>query len=115
MKKILLLVLLSSTTFLTGCRDELEKKADPSFSFFCFRKEIVSKDFHVPDMKDQLTLQRLQHAFRSMPGYVKSEANFSNQTLTITYQSSAIRYMNFEEAIALNGFSVNSRPAKKQK
>jgi hypothetical protein len=53
----------------------------------------------------------LQQAIRSIPGFESSSADLENRTLTISYYSTTVRKMNFEEAIALSGFSVNGRPA----
>ena len=46
-----------------------------------------------------------------VPGYESSATDLENRILTISYYSSSVRKMNFEEAIALSGFSVNNRPA----
>jgi hypothetical protein len=53
----------------------------------------------------------LQQAIRAVPGYESSSADLENRTLTISYYSSTVRKMNYEEAIALAGFQVNGRPA----
>ena len=37
--------------------------------------------------------------------------DLEDRTLTVDYQSSTIRTMNIEEAIAIAGFTVNGRPA----
>lgn len=100
---------------LSGCGDPddqaKEKNANPTFMFWCFRKEIVSDDYHIPDMKKPATASYIQNRLKSIPGYVNSDYNLSTQTMTVEYKSSTVRKMNFEEAIALSGFSVNHRPA----
>lgn len=100
---------------LTGCEDKeakaKEKKSDPTFMFWCFRQENVSADYHVPEMKTPAAASYLLNKMRSVPGYVSSDYDLSSQILTVEYQSSAIRAMNFEEAIALAGFKANNRPA----
>ena len=97
---------------LGGCsRDEVEKKAKPTFMFWCFRKEIVSDDYRVPDMNKPAAADYLQNKLKVLPGYVGSSYDLSSGTLTVSYRSSVIRYMNVEEAIALAGFAVNDRPA----
>jgi hypothetical protein len=53
----------------------------------------------------------LQNVIRAVPGYESSTTDLDNQKITISYYSTSIRRMNFEEAIALAGFSVNNRPA----
>lgn len=110
------LITLSTLILLTaGCSDgdnrANAKKTDPTFMFWCFRQEIVSAEYHVPEMTTTVAATYLQQAVRSVPGYESSSVDLENQTLTISYHSSTIRKMNFEEAIALAGFSVNGRPA----
>ena len=110
------LIALSTLMLLTaGCSGgdnrAKEKKADPTFMFWCFRKEIVSAEYHVPEMATTAAATYLQQASRSVPGYESSSVDLENRTMTIRYNSSTIRKMNFEEAIALAGFSVNGRPA----
>lgn len=100
---------------LTGCVDKearaKEKKANPTFMFWCFRKEIVSSDYHIPEMKKPAAASYLQNKLKGVPGYVSSEYNLAAQVMTVSYKSSSVRKMNFEEAIALAGFTVNHRPA----
>ncbi len=88
-----------------------EKKANPTFMFWCYRKEIVSDTFHVPDMATDIAAAYLQGRMKGVPGYEGSTVDLANRTLTISYMSSTVRKMNFEEAIALSGFAVNGRPA----
>ena len=114
--KINLIILTAFISFtLIGCSDKearsVEKEADPTFLFWCFRKEIVSTDYHVPEMKTPATASYLQNRLKAVPGYLDSSFNLSTQTMTIEYKSSSVRKMNFEEAIALSGFAVNHRPA----
>ena len=95
-----------------GCsRDAAEKKAKPTFMFWCFRKEIVSDAYRVPDMKTAAAAEYLQKRLQALPGYVDSTYDLSGGTLTVRYKSSVIRMMNIEEAIAQAGFAVNDRPA----
>ena len=79
--------------------------------FWCFRKEVVSAQYHVPEMATTAAATYLQQTVRSVPGFESSSADLENRNLTISYYSSTIRKMNFEEAIALSGFQVNGRPA----
>ncbi|MDF7822469.1 hypothetical protein P4B35_00470 [Pontiellaceae bacterium B12227] len=114
--KLSLIILTASLSFmLTGCTDKearsAEKKADPTFLFWCFRKEIVAADYHVPDMKTPAAASYIQNRLKSVPGYMDSDYNLASQMMTVEYKSSMVRKMNFEEAIALSGFSVNHRPA----
>jgi hypothetical protein len=115
MNKTVLIALSTIALLTAGCGDgdarARNKKADPTFMFWCFRKEIVSDEYHVPDMMTAAAATYLQQAVRAVPGYEDSSANLESRTLTISYQSSTVRKMNFEEAIALAGFSVNGRPA----
>ena len=115
MKKTVCLVLATSSLLLTGCGDQeamaKEREANPTFMFWCFRKEIVSTDYHVPDMKTPQAAAYIQNRCKGVPGYESSSYDLDAQTLTVSYRSSTVRKMNFEEAIALAGFSVNGRPA----
>ena len=97
-----------------GCSDQAKatgKDKSPAFLFWCFRKEVVSEVFHVPEMTTAAAATYIQGKLRGIPGFVRSSCDLQARTLTVDYQSSAIRKMNFEEAIALAGFSVNGRPA----
>jgi hypothetical protein len=115
MNKTVLTILATLAMLSAGCSDggarAQEKKANPTFMFWCFRKEIVSASYHVPEMTTPAAATYLQNIVRSVPGYDSSSADLDNRTLAVRYQSSTIRKMNFEEAIALAGFSVNGRPA----
>jgi hypothetical protein len=111
MKKLMLLLLGACCILLSGCGDKAEREARPSFMFFCFRKEIVSDDYHVPEMKSAAAAAYLQNRLKSLPGYVDSSYDLGSNMLTVRYKSSTIRKMNIEELIALSGFDVNHRPA----
>ncbi|HSR87866.1 MAG TPA: hypothetical protein VLL07_02840 [Pontiella sp.] len=115
MNKTVLIILSTLALLTAGCGNgdarAKEKKARPTFMFWCYRKEIVSDTYHVPEMATPAAATYLQQAVRSAPGYESSSADLENRTLTISYSSSTVRKMNFEEAIALAGFSVNGRPA----
>ena len=111
MRKTLLLAVAACSFFLGGCGDKAEKDAKPTFMFWCFRKEIVSDEYQVPEMTTPAAATYLQSGLKAVPGYVDSSYNLDNRTMTIRYKSSVVRKMNFEEAIALGGFSVNGRPA----
>lgn len=115
MNKIVLIALSTLTLLTAGCGGgdarTKENKKNPTFMFWCFRKEVVSSTYHVPEMATPAAATYLQNVVRSVPGYEKSATDLENRTLTISYYSTAIRKMNFEEAIALSGFSVNGRPA----
>lgn len=115
MKKIIYTTLVVLTSLFTGCgelgTESTEKKAKPTFMFWCFRKEIVSSDYHIPEMKSEKAADYITSRMKGIPGYVKSSHDLETNTMTIDYRSSSIRYMNFEEGIALAGFAVNHRPA----
>ncbi|QBG46658.1 heavy-metal-associated domain-containing protein [Verrucomicrobia bacterium S94] len=100
---------------LSGCKDDearlTEQNSKPTFMFWCFRKEIVSADYHIPDMKTSAAAAYIQNRLKAIPGYVSSSVDLPARTMTVKYQSSTIRKMNFEEAIARAGFAVNNRPA----
>jgi hypothetical protein len=110
--KVILFALVSGMLMLTGCAESENSKAiDPTFLPGCFRKEVVSESFSIPEMDSPQKAAYLQQVIRLQPGYLDSRSDLANRTLTIDYASSQIRKMNFEEAIAQAGFSVNSRPA----
>lgn len=115
MKRTLFIVLAGLALLTAGCGDQearaKEKKASPTFMFCCFRKEIVSDDYHVPGMKTETAAQYLQAKMKTVPGYESSSYDLASNTLTVTYKSSTVRKMNFEEAIAMAGFKANNRPA----
>ena len=121
MKSTVLALVVLSVLASTGCSGEdtatplhlrkMEEKSKPTFMFWCFRKEIVSVDYHVPDMKTVQVAAYLQNKLKSLSGYVESSYDLENQTLAVSYKSSTIRKMNVEETIALAGFAVNNRPA----
>ncbi|RKX43254.1 MAG: hypothetical protein DRP64_08505 [Verrucomicrobia bacterium] len=111
MRKPLLIALAASSIFLGGCADKDEKDAKPTFMFWCFRKEIVSDEYHVPEMATPAAAAYLQNRLKALPGYEDSSYKLDDRTMTVSYKSSTIRKMNIEEAIALAGFTVNDRPA----
>ncbi|VGO14247.1 hypothetical protein PDESU_02806 [Pontiella desulfatans] len=115
MKKTLLFALAVLALAATGCGDRearaKEKKANTTFMFWCFRKEIVSDNYHVPDMRTAAAAQYLQNKMKAVPGYDDSSYDLEKNILTVSYKSSTVRKMNFEEAIAEAGFPVNLRPA----
>ena len=115
MKKTVCVVLAVSSLLLAGCGDKAakakEKKANPTFMFWCFRKEIVSSEYQIPDMATAKATSYIQSRLKTIPGYENSSVDLTNRTMTVSYKSSTVRSMNFEEGIALAGFSVNGRPA----
>lgn len=111
MKKPVMLMLAVCSLLLCGCGDKAERKAKPTFMFGCFRKEIVTADYHIPDMAAPEAAKYLQGRLKAVPGYVDSTVDLNARILTVRYKSTTIRSMNIEEAIALSGFAVNNRPA----
>lgn len=115
MKFSSLLFMVVTAFILSGCGGKEQKsnvaRTDPAFMFWCFRKEVVSDDFTIPEMKTTAAATYIQNRLKTVPGYTDSTYNLANQTMTVSYQSSTVRKMNFEEAIALSGFAVNHRPA----
>jgi len=111
MRKTLLPAIVAFSLLLGGCADKAEKDAKPTFMFWCFRKEIVSDKYHVPDMAAPATAAYLQNVLKTLPGLVDSTYDLASRTMTVRYQSSTIRKMNIEEAMAMAGFAVNDRPA----
>ena len=111
MKNILLTAAAASILLCAGCADKADKDPSPTFMFWCFRKEIQQQDYHVPELKTPAQAAYIQGYLKSIPGYVDSSWNLDNGVFTVSYKSSEVRKMNFEEAIALSGFAANLRPA----
>ncbi len=114
MKTLFYMMLASLALLSAGCGEGANGNKNgksPAFMFWCFRQEVVSSDFHVPEMDTAAIANYLQNRMRSVPGFVDCSCNLADRTLTIRYQSSVTRKMNFEEAIALSGFAANGRPA----
>jgi hypothetical protein len=115
MKKTTYVVLTVASIFLSGCDDKearaREKDANPTFMFWCFRKEIVSSDYHIPEMTTPQAATYIQSRLKTVPGYENSSPDLEKRIMTVEYKSSTVRSMNFEEVIALSGFKVNGRPA----
>jgi copper chaperone CopZ len=119
MKKTVLMIPAAAmaTCLLCACENKAEKQADlresktkPTFLFWCFRKEIVSSDYTIPEMSTPAAANYIKSRL-TLPGIEGAEVDLGTHTLTVRYQSSTIRKMNIEEAIALAGFTVNDRPA----
>jgi len=108
-------MLLIGLALSSGCSDKTGsagiENQDPAFMFWCFRKEVVSEEYRIPEMETSAAATYLQNQIKGIPGYVGSTVNLSTRTMTIRFKSSTVRKMNFEEAIAMAGFSVNNRPA----
>jgi len=115
MNKTILIAFSAMILLTSGCgsKDSAENgvKKHPAFMFWCFRKEIVSSQYHVPDMATPAAATYIESVIRSVQGYESSSVDLTARTITISYYSSSARKMNFEEAIAFSGFSVNGRPA----
>ncbi|MCK4565050.1 MAG: heavy-metal-associated domain-containing protein [Verrucomicrobia bacterium] len=77
----------------------------------CFRQEVQVAEYSVPAMSTPAAGAYIQGRLKGIPGISNSTFNVENRTITVIYQSSTIRTMNIEEAIALSGFAVNNRPA----
>lgn len=116
MKAAQILFATVATLLFAGCgaatNQTTEAKSDPTFMFWCFRKEIVKADYHIPEMKTAEAAQAIQNRLKAVIGYVDSSCDLSKNTLSVRYKSSTIRSMNIEEAIALAGYKVNNRPAQ---
>jgi len=121
MKKTLMMMVATciATSLLCSCEDaatrkkalQKEKKAKPTFLFWCFRKEILDADYLVPNMSTPAAAAYMQNKIKGVHGVEGSKYDLETHVLTVSYQSSTIRTMNIEEAIALAGFAVNNRPA----
>jgi copper chaperone CopZ len=77
----------------------------------CFRQEVQVAEYHIPAMTTATTAAYLQNKIKGIPGVEDSKYDLETHILTVDYQSSTIRTMNVEEAIARAGFAVNNRPA----
>jgi copper chaperone CopZ len=77
----------------------------------CFRQEVQVAEYHIPNMTTPAAETFVQSKLKTLPGIQSVSVDSSTRTLTVSYQSSTIRKMNIEEAIAFGGFAVNNRPA----
>lgn len=77
----------------------------------CFRQEVQVAEYHIPAMTTPAAEAYVQSRLKGIPGIKSISGNVGTRTLTVSYESSTIRTMNIEEAIALAGFAVNNRPA----
>ncbi len=111
MKHSILGLLIVAMLATVGCDKASKSDKSPAFMFWCFRPENVSAEFVVPKMATTEDATLLHNRFKAIPGFVESRFDLDNKTVTVKYQSSVIRSMNFEEAISLAGYSANSRPA----
>lgn len=80
----------------------------------CFRQEVQVAEYHVPDMATPAAETFVQSKLKALPGIQSVSIDSSTRTLTVSYESSTVRQMNIEEAIAFGGFAVNNRPANPQ-
>lgn len=114
MKTAKLLTAALAALLMAGCSggadSAAEKAAKPTFMFWCFRKEIVKNDYHIPEMKSAEIATALQQRLKSLPGVVDIVTDLSKQTMSVSYKSSTLRAMNIEEAISLSGLKANLRP-----
>jgi copper chaperone CopZ len=83
----------------------------PLLPLGCFRQELHVAEYHIPAMSSPAAEAYIQARLKTVPGVKTISSNLENRTLTVSYQSNAIRTMNIEEAISILGFSVNNRPA----
>jgi hypothetical protein len=77
----------------------------------CFRQEVQSAEYHIPEMATPAAAQYIQNHIKGIPGITGSTPDIEARIMEVSYQSSTIRTMNIEEAIALSVFKVNDRPA----
>jgi hypothetical protein len=77
----------------------------------CFRPEVQVAEYTVPELSKPAAGAYLQNRIKALPGVVDTSYDLALHTITVSYESSTIREMNVEEAIALAGFAVNNRPA----
>lgn len=77
----------------------------------CFRREIQVAEYNVPELSKPAAAAYLENRIKGVPGIGEISCDIARHTITVHYESSTIREMNIEEAIALAGFAVNNRPA----
>lgn len=80
----------------------------------CFRQEIQVAEYRIPTMEKPETASYIEKNVRQLTGIKEVSYDLQKQTLTVTYDSNTIRFMNIEETIARSGFTVNNRPANPQ-
>ncbi len=94
-----------------GCTDKDQANTKRTFMFWCHRQEVQSANFQIPKLETPAQAAYIRNRLKAVHGYVDSSWNLETRTFTVSYKSTDVRKMNFEEAIALAGFAVNNRPA----
>ncbi len=107
-KNLTTTLLLMTLMFFSGCGRDANS---PAFMFWCFRDEHVIGTYRVPDMKTPEDAACILSAIKRIDGHVDSSVNLDEGSVAVTYKSSIVRSMNFEEAIAMAGYHANLRPA----
>lgn len=77
----------------------------------CFRNDTRVGTFHVPALQSQECLNYLSGKLRGVEGVMDVQADFSTQTVTVTFNGLKAALKNIEFVIAGAGFDVNDTPA----
>lgn len=76
----------------------------------CFRNDRRIGEFHVAQMQSQECLTYLSAKLRAMEGVEDVEADFSTQTVRVTFNGLKLALKNIELNIADAGFDVDTTP-----
>ena len=77
----------------------------------CRQQDIRTKTIRVPQLKNAACQRVIQDALSKADGVFGDKVAFSNQTVTVTYDSMKLAQMNLEFIIAGAGFTANETPA----
>lgn len=77
----------------------------------CFRNDTRIGTFKVPLLQSQECLNYLSGKLRGVEGVMDVQADFSTQTVMVTFNGLKVALKNIEFVIAGSGFDVNDTPA----
>ena len=106
--RVLFFLLLFFNILLTSsCKNDINK----SFMFWCKRPEIQTSIYLFSTLSSN-DHQKITERLKDIDGYLSSEFDFKEKTITISYNSSHCRYMNFQKELENIGF-INIKNSRK--
>jgi len=76
----------------------------------CFRNDLRTEEFHVPELEGQPCLSYLSSRLRTVDGIRDIQADFSSKKVVVSFDGLKLAIKNIEIYIADAGFDVNERP-----